>query len=283
VNAVDQLVAYSVKSRGLLGLIAELQDVMFAGGQANYFWMYTVSMLLFIGIFLALLVFSFRNIALAALIMVGPLAWMLFPVRGIGRQWVIRYFSALATLLLTGPLTMSFLMLVLDGIGRLETLWDPATLPLLIGLMLIAFAPMAVFGLFSFLGAAAADALGSRMGDSTRRVVQSGARSAVSRIPAPRMNAARERAAGIARERAGREAQRNATPATRTPAAQGRPALQQSPASPKPTAPTGTQAKPSPTPSPAPATPRPPQSAGPATPNPRTPPAPTRRAARPQE
>lgn len=221
VDAFDQLVAYTVNGNGLYGMLTRLQEVMFAGGRGNYLWMYMVSLLLFIGILLILLVFSFRNIALAALIMAGPLAWMLFPAQNVGQQWVVRYFSALLTLLLTGPLTIGFLMLILDGLSALPSLWDPSTLPLLIGLMLVAFAPMAVFSLFSFAGASAVDAIGSRMGDSARRTTQSGLRSAA-RIPAARMGSARERAAAAARAKAaaGNPAG-NAAPSPATGGAEG--------------------------------------------------------------
>jgi hypothetical protein len=167
---------------GPLGLFSTLQSVMWAGGQANYFFAFLIDGLLMFGMLLLMLVFAFRNIALAALIMVGPVAWMIFPVRRIGPQWVVRYVSAVVVLLLTGPLTIGFLTLIINGLARVKTIWDPQSWPLLVGLVLVAFAPFAIFGLFSFAGAVAADSLGSRLGSHGARMTTNVARSAA-RIP----------------------------------------------------------------------------------------------------
>ena len=99
-------------------MFSTLQSVMWAGGQANYFFAFLIHGLLMLGMLLLMLVFAFRNIVLAALIMVGPVAWMLFPVRGIGPQWVVRYVSAVIVLLLTGPLTIGFVTLIINGLAR---------------------------------------------------------------------------------------------------------------------------------------------------------------------
>jgi hypothetical protein len=163
-------------------LFATLQSVMWAGGHANYFFAFVLHGLLMIGMLLLMLVFAFRNIVLAALIAVGPIAWMLYPVRSVGPQWVVRYVSAVAALLLTGPLTIGFVTLIVNGLASVHTIWDPQSWPLLIGLMLVAFAPFAVFGLFSFVGAVAADSVGSRVGSGARQTASGAARSA-SRIP----------------------------------------------------------------------------------------------------
>src|SRR6476646_3300056 len=173
---------YILNRDGPLGLFSTLQSVMWAGGQANYFFAFLIHGLLMIGMLLIMLVFAFRNIALAALIAVGPVAWMLFPVRGLGPQWVVRYVSAVVVLLLTGPLTIGFVTLIISGLAGVKTIWDPQSWPLLIGLVLVAFAPFAVFGLFSFVGAVAADSVGSRVGSGANRVASNAARSA-SRIP----------------------------------------------------------------------------------------------------
>ncbi|MEJ1154630.1 hypothetical protein [Microbacterium marmarense] len=181
-NAVDDLTWYIMNRNGPTGLFATLQSVMWAGGQANYFFAFVIHGLLMIGMLLLMLVFAFRNIVLAALIAVGPVAWMLYPVRAVGPQWVVRYVSAVAVLLLTGPLTIGFITLIINGLADVETIWDPQSWPLLIGLVLVAFSPFAVFGLFSFVGAVAADSVGSRMGSGAGRAASSAARS-VSRIP----------------------------------------------------------------------------------------------------
>ena len=83
-NAVDDLTWYIMNRDGPDGLFSTLQSVMWAGGQANYFFAFLIHGLLMIGMLLLMLVFAFRNIVLAALIAVGPIAWMLYPVRGVG-------------------------------------------------------------------------------------------------------------------------------------------------------------------------------------------------------
>lgn len=181
-NAIDDLTWYVMNRDGPEGLFSTLQSVMWAGGQANYFFAFVIHGLLMIGMLLLMLVFAFRNIVLAALIAVGPIAWMLYPVRSVGPQWVVRYVSAVAVLLLTGPLTIGFMTLIVNGLANVTTIWDPQSWPLLIGLVLVAFAPFAVFGLFSFVGAVAADSVGSRIGSGAGRAASNAARSAA-RIP----------------------------------------------------------------------------------------------------
>ncbi|MEL5990701.1 hypothetical protein ACOKGD_13730 [Microbacterium phosphatis] len=181
-NAIDDLTWYVMNRDGPYGLFATLQSVMWAGGQANYFFAFVIHGLLMLGMLLLMLVFAFRNIVLAALIAVGPIAWMLYPARTVGPQWVVRYVSAVVVLLLTGPLTIGFLTLIINGLANVRTIWDPQSWPLLIGLVLVAFAPLAVFGLFSFIGAVAADSVGSRIGSGAGRAASNAARS-VARVP----------------------------------------------------------------------------------------------------
>ncbi len=181
-NAVDDMTWYILTGDGRDALYSTLQSVMWAGGQANYFFAFLIHFMLMLGMLLLMLVFAFRNIVLAALIMVGPVAWMLFPVRGIGPQWVVRYVSAVVVLLLTGPLTIGFVTLIINGLASVKTIWNPQSWPLIIGLVLVAFAPFALFGLFSFAGAVAADGVGSRLGSHGGRLATGAARSAA-RIP----------------------------------------------------------------------------------------------------
>lgn len=181
-NAVDDMTWYILNGDGPAGIYSTLQSVMWAGGQANYFFAFLIHFLLMLGMLLLMLVFTFRNIVLAALIMVGPVAWMLFPVRGIGPQWVVRYVSAVVVLLLTGPLTIGFVTLIINGLASVKTIWNPQSWPLIVGLVLVAFAPFAIFGLFSFAGAVAADGIGSRLGSHGGRMASGAARSAA-RIP----------------------------------------------------------------------------------------------------
>jgi hypothetical protein len=182
VNALDGMTWYILNRDGPGSLFVTLQKVMWAGGQANYFFAFLIDGLLLLGMLLLVLVFMFRNLSLAVLIAVGPVAWMLFPVRSIGSQWVIRYVSAVVALLLTGPLTIGFLALIVDGLAGVKTIWDPRSWPLLLGLVMVSFAPFAVFSLFSFIGGAAVDAVGSRIGAGGARGANSVARG-LTRMP----------------------------------------------------------------------------------------------------
>lgn len=197
-NAIDDMTWYILNRSGPTELFATLQSVMWAGGQANYFFAFLIHFLLLIGMLLLGLVFAFRNIVLAALIAVGPIAWMIFPIRGIGPQWVVRYVSAVVVLLLTGPLTVGFVTLIINGLATVKTIWDPQSWPMLVGLVLVACAPFAVFGLFSFVGAVAADSAGSRLGAGAGRAASGVARTAI-RVPT-RMGAS---PAGVAPGRSG--------------------------------------------------------------------------------
>lgn len=169
VNALDGMTWYLLNRDGPGSLFITLQKVMWAGGQSNYFFAFLIHGLLLLGMLLLTFVFMFRNLALAVLISVAPVAWMLFPVRSLGPQWVTRYVSALVALLLTGPLTIGFLALIVNGLAGIETIWDPRAWPLLIGLVMVVFAPFAVFGMFSFVTSAAVDAVGSRLGGGAAR------------------------------------------------------------------------------------------------------------------
>ncbi|MBO1740751.1 hypothetical protein [Leifsonia sp. TF02-11] len=182
VNALDGMTWYILNRDGPGSLFITLQKVMWAGGQANYFFAFLIDGLLLLGMLLLVLVFMFRNLSLAVLIAVGPVAWMLFPVRSIGSQWVIRYVSAVVALLLTGPLTIGFLALIVDGLAGVKTIWDPRSWPLLLGLVMVSFAPFAVFSLFSFIGGAAVDSVGSRIGAGGARGANSMARG-LTRMP----------------------------------------------------------------------------------------------------
>ncbi len=182
VNALDNMTWYVLNREGPGSLFITLQKVMWAGGQATYFFAFLIHCLLLVAMLVLVFVFMFRNLALAVLIAVGPVAWMLFPVRAVGSQWVIRYVSAVAALLLTGPLTIGFLALIIDGLAGVKTIWDPQSWPLLLGLVMVAFAPFAVFGLFSFIGGAAVDGIGSRMGGGVTRSAGTAARG-LTRLP----------------------------------------------------------------------------------------------------
>ncbi|WP_100812102.1 hypothetical protein [Microbacterium sp. BR1] len=255
-NTIDEMTWYVMNRDGPIALFSTLQSVMWAGGQANYFFAVIIHGLLMVGMLLLMLVFAFRNIVLAALIAVGPVAWMLFPVRGTGPQWVIRYVSAVVVLLLTGPLTVGFVTLIINGLADVRTIWDPQSWPLLIGLVLVAFAPFAIFGLFSFVGGVAADSLGSALGSGARRASGNAARSVASiptrlggspaGVPTGSRGGANVRPPSAPAVGAPTLPKGAGTPASTSPASPARqsvpaPAGATSPPAPTPTMPAGTQ------------------------------------------
>jgi hypothetical protein len=197
-NIVDGMVQPIIDHSGNgVGLEMFMQNVIFGGGGGNFFLATIVLGILMVATIVLVVVFSFRNLALAALIAVGPVAWMLFPT-SIGKGWAIRYWSAVLALLLTTPLTLGLLSLVVSGASTVDTLWSVQAIPFGIGLCMIAFAPFAAFNLFSFATTAASDAVGSRMGAGATRQAgravgsaTSVAQSAVGRSAAVRRQAAR--------------------------------------------------------------------------------------------
>ena len=152
----------------LAGVFRRFSQIIYAGGEGHYFMTFIVALAIWVGVKLMIVVFALRTLGLAVLMMAGPVAWMMFPVKSIGPQWVVGYFSAGFTLLLSGPLTMGFVTLILRGLGNLKVLWSPEAWPLLLGLLLVVFAPFAVMSLFSFAGASAADRLGGAAGNAGR-------------------------------------------------------------------------------------------------------------------
>lgn len=245
-NAVDELTWYIMNRDGPAALFGTLQQVMWAGGRANYFFGFVIHGLLMISMLLLMLVFTFRNIALAALIMVGPLAWMLFPVRSIGPQWVVRYLSALLVLLLTAPLTIGFVTLIINGLASMDSIWNPQAWPLLIGLVLVAFAPFAVFGLFSFVGAVTADATGSSLGSRAGHAASNVARKVANVLPRIDGSPAGRRPSADPGSRTppGRPASKNTPSPAGKPAPSSKHATSTNPAGPKTRGGTATPTKP---------------------------------------
>ena len=163
------------------GLYGAIENVIYGGGGGNFWFATATTILLMLGAVMLLIVFSFRNIAFVALIAIAPIAFMLYPMKGIGTQWVIRWASAVAALLLTTPLTLGFVMLVLRGLGNVPSLWSIEAIPLGIGLILVGFAPMAVFALFSFVSGHAAAEMIHSAGGVANRGAQGIARSTTQR------------------------------------------------------------------------------------------------------
>ncbi|MCG7415199.1 hypothetical protein MHK74_11595 [Microbacterium aurum] len=179
VNSVDTL---TTSLLGQADPLNRVSDLFFSGGVVFPLGGVLVVGLMLLAEILMLFVLMFRNVALAALVMVGPLAWMLFPMRGIGKEWLVRYFAAFAALLLTGPLMMSLLGMITSGLDAVNSIWEPAVWPFILGLVLLSFAPFAVFSLFSFVGGTAVDQVAA--GAMSR--VASAARNVTRNVPRPR-------------------------------------------------------------------------------------------------
>lgn len=218
------------RTGGAGGLEKFMENLIFGGGGGNAFAATVTLTLLAIGTTVLVAVFSFRNFALAALISMGPVAWMLFPT-SFGTQWVVRYFSAVMALILTTPLTLGLLSLVITGVGEVDTLWSIQALPFGIGLCMIAFVPIAAFSLFSFIGGTAADSVGSRMGSGVSHQATRGvsmARGAASRANAARRKAMQPRSS---QPRTSSPSATASKPAVRNASATAKPAIPSAPAS----------------------------------------------------
>ena len=196
------------RGESIATVFRKFSEVIYNGGETGQYVMPLLIMLsVWIGTKMLTIVFALRTIGLAVLMMAGPVAWMLFAVKGIGPQWVVRYFSAGFTLLLAGPLTMGFVALIMRGLGNLEVLWAPTAWPLLLALILTVFAPFAIMSMFSFAGGAAADGLGSQLGQAGRSGMNAarsgtniarGAARSIGRRVSRGMTRAGQRPAGIA-------------------------------------------------------------------------------------
>lgn len=179
-NSIDLLVKEIFATSDVFGT---LQAMLFGGGSVAPLSGVLNTGIVFVATGLMYLVMMVRNIGLAGLILVMPLAWMLFPVRSIGKQWVIRYAAAVVSLLLASPIMMSLFRFLTEGLRSVSSIWDPAIWPYMLGMIVICFAPFAVFTLFSFAGSSAIDAAASGAGRSA-----AGAAGRVTRaVPRPRV------------------------------------------------------------------------------------------------
>lgn len=159
-------------------LYRSVENIIFGGAGGNFFQAQFVLTMLVIASGTLVLVFSFRNLALAVLVAVGPLAFMALPIRP-GAEWATRYASAILALLLTTPLTLGFLAFLLRSYAGVESLWSIQALPLTMGMLLVGFLPFAVFGLFSFASGQALQAI-DNVGQRGGQVAQGMTRSATS-------------------------------------------------------------------------------------------------------
>ena len=264
-NVVDDITQAIIGRDEGEGLYLTIQNMVYNTASGNFFMATGVLTLFTAATVVLLFVFSFRNFALASLIALGPVAFMLFPT-SFGVQWVVRWASAVTALLLTTPLTLGVMMLVLRGFGTVDTLWSIQAIPLAIGLLMLLFAPMAVFGLFSFAGNAIAGsvaengagnmgraAMGKVQGAGRagmRAISSTGARSAAART-AMQQNRTPSSGGGGDRPSTGPSAgggQRRPNPGPGGGGGGGTP-------QPRPAQPTGQSAAPAPRPAPAPSAP----------------------------
>lgn len=184
-NVADELTQAIITRDEGTSLYATIENMIFNPAKGNFLLAGSVLAFFVMATIVLICVFSFRNFALASLIALGPVAWMLFPAK-FGGQWVVRWISAVAALLLVSPLTLGVMMLVLRGFGEVDTLWSIQAIPLGIGLCMLVFAPLAVFGLFSFAVGAlqgnAAENAASNLGSRATQKVGQGARAAASGV-----------------------------------------------------------------------------------------------------
>lgn len=180
-NAIDLLVFSIFADADLFGT---MNTMLFgAGGTVHPLGGILATGLVFIAALVIFVVLTIRNIGIALLVMVGPIAWMLFPLQQVGKEWIVRYASALGALLLTGPIMMSAFKFVTDGLSSVSSVWDPRVWPFMLTLIGLCFAPLAVFSLFSFAGGSAVDAAA---GSATRTAGSAGVRAARA-VPRPRV------------------------------------------------------------------------------------------------
>lgn len=123
---------------------------------------------------------SIRDLGLEVLVAFAPLAFALLGLK-IGGLWVRRWVSAVFALVITKPLTLGLVVLSMNGAGAIGSLYTIQALPILIGFFMSFFMPFVAFGMFSFIGGAAAgatEAIGQRMGSHAKAAGRTAMRSA---------------------------------------------------------------------------------------------------------
>jgi hypothetical protein len=260
-NVVDDITQGIIGRDDGEGLYMTIQNMVYNTASGNFFMATGVLVLFTAATVVLLFVFSFRNFALASLIALGPVAFMLFPT-SFGVQWVLRWASAVTALLLTTPLTLGVMMLVLRGFGTVETLWSIQAIPLAIGLLMLVFAPMAVFGLFSFAGNAIAGSVAengaANMGRAAMGKVQGAGRAGMRAIGSTGARSAAARAALQQNRTAPTGGGNRPSPGPGAGGKPNRPGPQPGSGGtpqPRPAQPTGQSAAPAPRPAPAPSAP----------------------------
>lgn len=202
IDSIDSVGRYILENTMSASLFGTFQKMAFVNGKSDLTTSLLVTALSMLAMIMLLVVFLIRNFALAALIMVGPLAWMMSPDSTLGKEMVTRYFAALTALILCGPLMMSLLAFILDGLASAPSIYDSQAWPFLIAMVLMGFAPFAIFALFSFAGGVAVDEAAGRGGmraAGAARATTRGARNMVTsmkhKVGASRVG---QRPAGVA-------------------------------------------------------------------------------------
>lgn len=108
-----------------------------------------------VGLIVMAFVDSVRNFGLMVLIAFAPIAFSILGTKA-GSTWLRNWTAAVVALILTKPLTTGLLVMVLNGMGSVKSLYSVQALPLAFGLILSLLMPFVAFGLFSFVGGAAA-------------------------------------------------------------------------------------------------------------------------------
>ncbi|NLA66257.1 MAG: hypothetical protein GX862_10165, partial [Leucobacter sp.] len=165
-------------------------------GATLYVRVLIVVLAIFIGVLFITVAMAFRNFVLMLLIAFAPLAFVLLPAKG-GGTWVKRWLAAVVAMALAKPLMLGTLALVLAGFREIGTVWTPAAIYLLIGLLITAFMPLMAYSFFQFIGGdgGAGDQVGQRVGSSTTQKVQQGGQMAVNRHHSNQMVKQRQSAA----------------------------------------------------------------------------------------
>jgi hypothetical protein len=133
-----------------------------------------------VGLVIDAFVNSLRNFGLMVLIAFAPLAFSILATKA-GSGWWRNWWSAVIALVLTKPLVLGLLVLVLNGTGKVGSLYTIQALPLIIGLFMSLLMPFVAFGLFSFVGAQAAGATDA-FGHHAKGAARSAGNAAVRRV-----------------------------------------------------------------------------------------------------
>lgn len=121
-----------------------------------------VLLLCVVALFIVMLSLAFRTFALLLLVSFAPLAFMILPASG-GGIWVRRWVSAVVAMVIAKPVMFGSIKLLLAACGEVRPGLSAMTITLIVGLFVVGFMPMMLYGFFQFLGSEAA---GSHIGSA---------------------------------------------------------------------------------------------------------------------